>query len=187
LPSLGHLRAEGMEPLWSPVVATSGKSHPYASAEMRLTKPERLPSVATDCRERCMVSRRVADRCRRLRKTLWGAKNRVPPANPHFSERAPNFDTPHGSSSGTPSGSGVASGPDESGPRVLTPSVVITPLTVLFSTSVGHDSSLGESSRYRLSLRALRRVTRKRRRGSGPCSNCSSSSSACPSVTCSTV
>jgi hypothetical protein len=95
LPSLGHLRAEGMEPLWSPVVATSGKSHPYASAEMRLTKPERLPSVATDCRERCMVSRRVADRCRRLRKTLWGAKNRVPPANPHFSERAPNFDTPH--------------------------------------------------------------------------------------------
>jgi hypothetical protein len=28
MPSLGHLRAEGMEPLWSPVVATSGKSHP---------------------------------------------------------------------------------------------------------------------------------------------------------------
>jgi len=51
------------------VVATSGKSHPYASAEKRLIKLERLPSVATDCRERCMVSRRVADRCRRLRKT----------------------------------------------------------------------------------------------------------------------
>jgi hypothetical protein len=26
---------------------------------------------------------------------VWGAKNRVPPVNPHFWERAPNFDTPH--------------------------------------------------------------------------------------------